>query len=315
MASFPKNQSIHKSTPMEFWNFVFDRQSVYHNRFVLKRQPPWSDNKILNTFKFTNAYRELDRVTIYLINRVINNGSLTNSQKVFAILIFRIFNQDQLFDLYFSCVPSWQFFDAKVWISELDKAKDSGLNLFNNAYNITQRTYCEEWRKGEKHAQHLLNLQNISKDWEKLFCNIEQARSPKDAFDIICSLNFFGKFLSGQCMTDISYIKGFLPSMDWDEWYPVGPGAEGGLDLYSACVVSDYEKALKSVWESQDVMFKRLLKETGKDWMAVRCETPYRTGEYLSLNNIQNCFCEYRKFCNYSSGDLKRIKYYKQKGE
>ena len=37
MASFGKKQNIHTSTPLEFWNFVFERQSVYHKRFVYLR--------------------------------------------------------------------------------------------------------------------------------------------------------------------------------------------------------------------------------------------------------------------------------------
>ena len=160
-----------------------------------------------------------------------------------------------------------------------------------------------------------MNLEAISKEWDHLFYRgIEPAETAEDLFNVIRGCQFFGPFLSGQCLTDISYIKGFKPIIDYDEWYPVGPGAKGGLDSYSACVVADYEVACKSVWQAQERMFRELYQKIGKDWFEVKYETPYRKGPYLSLNNIQSCFCEFRKYCNYKAG-IGRTKYYKPKGD
>ena len=49
-----------------FYQFVYDRQKVWHNRFVLKRpQGEWTDNEILRRSKYTNVFRELDRGTLW----------------------------------------------------------------------------------------------------------------------------------------------------------------------------------------------------------------------------------------------------------
>ena len=296
--------------PLDFWEFIYNRQEVWHNRYIKQLPRPWTKDTILDRFKFCEVYRENDRCTKYLIKRVIDNPALSNKQKVFAILVFRVFNIDGFFDNYFKEVPSVELFDAEVRIKELDLAKAKGLNLFNDAYTITQLKFDKYARK-DKHVQHLLNLQNIAKDWEHLFYRgIEPAETAEDIFNVIRNCKFFGSFLAGQCLTDISYIKGFKGDVDFDEWYPVGPGAVGGLDAFCALEVEDYEIACKSVWKIQEQMFRKLYQETGKDWFNVKYKTPYRTGDYLSLNNIQSCFCEWRKYLNYIN-ETGRTKYYK----
>lgn len=307
MASFGKTQFKHQSTLLEFFEFIYNRQEVWHNRFVLKKPPPWTDDPILRQYKFCNCYRELDRCTQYLINRVINNPALSNKQKVFAILIFRIFNQDGLFDKYFHEVPAVELFDANLRIKELDEAKERGLNLFNNAYNITQRTYLSTFRKGEKHVQHLLNLQNIAKDWNGTFNYISNASSPQQIFECFKSLNFIGPFLAYQCLTDISYMN--YNGYRFDDFVSVGPGALGGIEALSGGIpkgCTSPEEKCKYLFNIQESAFFELWNKTRKDWRIVRY-----ANRNLSLADVQNCACEYRKFLNYKVGIKCRKKYYK----
>ena len=58
-----------------FWNFAYKRQEAFFNR--LENKPaPWSDDPIIQKFKFTNAYRATDRVSQYLLKNVIYNSKL-----------------------------------------------------------------------------------------------------------------------------------------------------------------------------------------------------------------------------------------------
>mgnify|MGYP001585405372 FL=1 len=50
-----------------FWRFVAERHEIFRCRVLLKEPPPWSGDVILNTVKFTNIYRELDRTTRVLL--------------------------------------------------------------------------------------------------------------------------------------------------------------------------------------------------------------------------------------------------------
>lgn len=43
-----------------FFSFISKRHLIYKNRFVEKLEKPWTDDKILMDFKFTNVFRDLD---------------------------------------------------------------------------------------------------------------------------------------------------------------------------------------------------------------------------------------------------------------
>ena len=46
-----------------FFEFIYDRQEIWHKRSYLKQPAPWTSDPILNTYKFCNVYRELDAGT------------------------------------------------------------------------------------------------------------------------------------------------------------------------------------------------------------------------------------------------------------
>ena len=63
--------------------------------------PPWTEDPVLLANKFTNAYRASDRVSQYLIRRVIYRDDLPNdpAEVVFRILLFKVFNRIETWEL------------------------------------------------------------------------------------------------------------------------------------------------------------------------------------------------------------------------
>ena len=53
-----------------YWRFAAERQQVFYRR-ARREPPPWTDDPILDRFKFCNAFRASDRVSQYLIREVI----------------------------------------------------------------------------------------------------------------------------------------------------------------------------------------------------------------------------------------------------
>ena len=77
-----------------YWRFAAERQRVFYRR-VLDTPWPWTQNRVMAIYKFTNAYRASDRVSQYLIRNVIYRDDLPNSvdEVVFRILLFKLFNK------------------------------------------------------------------------------------------------------------------------------------------------------------------------------------------------------------------------------
>src|SRR6266498_782894 len=61
-----------------YWRFAAERQRIFFRRFLGASQP-WTEDSVLATYKFTNAYRASDRVSQFLISQVIYRPDLPSS--------------------------------------------------------------------------------------------------------------------------------------------------------------------------------------------------------------------------------------------
>ena len=93
-----------------YWRFAAERQAVFFRRVRGERRP-WTDNPVLATYKFTNAYRASDRVTQYLIRHVIYRDNLPKSpsEVFFRILLFKLFNK----------IETWELLERAPWPNHL----------------------------------------------------------------------------------------------------------------------------------------------------------------------------------------------------
>ena len=66
--------------------------------------PLWTDDPIIARHKFTNAYRASDRVSQYLIRNVIYEGSQSEPEVFFRVILFKLFNQ----------IETWELLNSKL---------------------------------------------------------------------------------------------------------------------------------------------------------------------------------------------------------
>jgi hypothetical protein len=83
-----------------YWRFAAERQRIFYCR-LKGHSPPWTDDHVLRTHKFTNAYRASDRVSQYLIRRVIYRSDLPDdpAEVAFRVLLFKFFNRTETWEL------------------------------------------------------------------------------------------------------------------------------------------------------------------------------------------------------------------------
>jgi hypothetical protein len=81
-----------------YWQFAAERQEIYQRR--LQGCPyPWTTDPILSKYRFTNVYRVTDRVSQYLLKNVIYNAQYSKVDLFFRILLFKLFNKIETWDL------------------------------------------------------------------------------------------------------------------------------------------------------------------------------------------------------------------------
>jgi hypothetical protein len=86
-----------------YWEFMSKRQDVFFKR-INNAKYPWSDDDIINNYKFTNVYRATDRVSQFLIRNIIYKGNQEPDELLFRIILFKIFNR----------ISTWEFLAAEL---------------------------------------------------------------------------------------------------------------------------------------------------------------------------------------------------------
>ena len=134
-----------RTTPVYdvYWRFACERQNVFFSR-LLGRNAPWTSDPVIGKYKFTNAYRALDRVSQFLISNIIKpdiSAGLSNDDKIFRILLFKLFNKIETWQLLDESVNgiSWAQFSFREYDDILSAALHKGVTIYSAAYIMADR--------------------------------------------------------------------------------------------------------------------------------------------------------------------------------
>lgn len=293
-----------------FFEFVFDRQAVWHKRTALGLPAPWTDDEVLQNFRFCNVYRELDGGTI-AIGKYLTQP-LPAEQKLFNIIAYRFFNRRDTIENLFGGLLSEQNFDFKTLEKRFDAKKEEG-NIFSNAYLITAHAYNPDYRPQDKHVQILLMLNDLRFKLEDIIKNLRES-APQEGLKIIAeAVSSAGPFLAGQILLDATYAQNIVPYTA-NDFLIVGPGAHWGLNIICGRVLNKKEAdaECRKLWQMQPQAFAELKQTTDKDWNEVRWQSEsYCGGKYLCLHDVQNSLCEFRKYWRLKQGENAKRRYFK----
>lgn len=262
-----------------YWTFAAERQAIYNSR--ASREPgPWTDDPILRAHRFTNCYRATDRVSQYLISRVIYTGDQEPHEVIFRTLLFKMFNRVSTWELLTDEIGeiSWSSFEMGSYKAVLDKAMRRGTRLYSAAYVIPP----PQFGAVRKHANHLRLLNHMMDDGvvEKLL----STKSMNAAFDVLRSYPAIGDFLAFQFLIDLNYSEAL--SFDEMDFVVPGPGARDGLRKCFGPQSAGIEAELiRFMSETQAEQFARL----GLTFSGL-------SGRPLQLIDCQNLFCEVDKY-------------------
>lgn len=265
-----------------YWRFAGERQRIYFER--LQGQPgPWTDDPILGTFRFTNAYRAADRVSQYLIREVIYSDAVTLAPEdlVFRILLFKIFNRIETWELLEKELGPIRFrgFDFARCDRILTRALSNRRTIYSAAYIMPSGLSFGHRRK---HRNHLALLELMMGD--SLPAKLGRARTMKDGFELLLSYPTIGPFLAYQFVTDLNYSE--LIDFPEAEFVMPGPGAVNGI-----------RKAFSSTDGIGDGDIIRLAADRQVeefDRHGVSFQSLF--GRRLQLIDCQNLFCEVDKY-------------------
>lgn len=264
-----------------YWRFAVERQRIFHKRARCE-SPPWTADPILQVHKFTNAYRASDRVSQYLIRNVIYRGDQSPEEMFFRIILFKLFNRIETWELLCQALGEIRFSEFKFarYDAILTKAIERGTRIYSAAYIMPSggKTFGHD----RKHRTHLRLIQSMMKDG--LPHRLCDAPSMGQAFELLRSYPTIGDFLAYQYVTDVNYST--ITNFSEMEFVVPGPGARDGIrKCFSDLGGLSEPDIIRVVANRQLVEFDRL----GLDFQSL-------WGRPLQLIDCQNLFCETDKY-------------------
>jgi len=266
-----------------YWRFAAKRQNVFFRRLE-GHSAPWSDDPILSTYKFTNAYRASDRVSQFLIRNVVYREDLPDSasEVFFRILLFKLFNKIETWQLLEKLVGPivYSEYSFAEYDRVLSAALGAGKKIYSAAYIMPSARSA--YGHPRKHQNHLRLIEQMMRD--RLAEKVANARSMQTAFQLLRSYSSIGDFLAYQFVTDINYSE--ITNFSEMDFVVPGPGALDGLrKCFSDFGGLNEPELIRVMADIQESEFERL----GLDFRSL-------WGRRLQLIDCQNLFCEVDKY-------------------
>jgi hypothetical protein len=267
--------------------FIVERNAIYHRKKA--GDPwPWTQNEILQRYRFTNVYREIDKVSIHY-QKTIRNRYGEDSIVLPGTVLYRWFNRIETCDALFNQLDlngnrspfEWYMEDNNLSILQ-DTIERSPPPHVTGAYIINGKPgytkgdgvllYFHDWCQKPWKSQ-----------WEKW------AASPPSLQRVYEWLREdgtgLGSFMTAQLVADLKYLPSMMNASDWWTWAAPGPGSQRGLNLVLG-------RPIKQSWntaEWQEEIQKLRVRENAM-------LEPLGLGPFHAQDTQNHC-CEYSKFC------------------
>lgn len=276
-----------------YWRFAAERQRVFLRR-ARGFPAPWTTDPVIQANKFTNAYRASDRVSQYLIRNVIYDGDYDLRDTVFRVLLFKIFNRIDTWELLvkefgeisFSGTYSFEKYD-----NVLSAAMARGQCLYSAAYIMPSGGKGSIYRR--KHQMHLRLIERMMA--EDLPGKLRDSKNMMRGFELLREYPTIGDFLAYQYVTDINYST--MTDFRESDFGVPGPGARDGIrKCFSDTGGLNESELIKFISERQIECFA-----------AVNVQFPTLWGRPLQLIDCQNLFCEVDKYARVAHPEIAGI--------
>lgn len=276
----------------EYWRLAAERQRIFFSR-IRREDPPWTEDRILASYKFCNAYRASDRVSQYLIRDVIYGEArgFTTEDELLRIIFFRLFSKIETWEAVEERVGplNLQDFDVERLDGCLEELRGEGRSIYTSAFILcANRAYGFK----RKHRNHLALLEEMF-DGGRLPAEINAARNLASVYESLASYPLIGPFMAYQIAIDINYSE--VVDFSEDEFTVPGPGALRGMQkCFEDFGGLSYSKLIDYMVERQEAEFERL---------EIDFESLF--GRRLHAIDCQNLFCEIDKYSREAFPELK----------
>jgi hypothetical protein len=265
----------------EFVAFVKERHSIYLRREA-EQKKPWTEDPILQQYRFCNIYRELDTVTVW-IREHWREPHANDPDLWFAMIVARLINWPPSLEEGGYPAP-WNSRRA-ILVRRLDTRQVRGEKIFTGAYMIHADRFAGGTKVGYLAERVLTPIWERRKEGEKIFTTSLAA-----SHRWLTQFRDMGSFMAAQVVADVKYTPLLRDAPDWNSWAAPGPGSVRGLNRV-------LRRDVRDKWSAEDwlgilnYLQHDLNQALPKKWTR------------LHAQDTQNCLCEFDKYQRVKNGE------------
>lgn len=212
-------------------HWLVERHKIWFKKDYQGLERPWTLDPTLDKWKFTNAYRKLDKGTRYILPYLESN-EYSELDKYWNILRYRLFNNRHSHKAT-GGFTGYSEFDYREWYTSLRTRWEEGTQVLCQSHNTCTYNGFPGGDKIERVCLVAKEAHSKARDYFYGMMAIlglpeDETSKMEKVFKIVKSHKGYGPFLSYEVLMDLSYVYPKL--LDAKEWANVGPGASRGLN-------------------------------------------------------------------------------------
>jgi len=264
-------------TVQDLANYMNERHLIWHKRFVEKKPKPWTEDKILQQYKFTNCFRQLDKGTAAL-------QEMLKRQKDGVLILFNIIWY-RYFNLYVHA-EQLGFVTDYTQVEEYITAKAKKCDkVFTGAWMTTGVRY------EDKHISYLRACKEAWDRREMLYYLITTSTKLETVCAYLKDLYMVGDFLAYELACDLRFTKLLNKATDTLTFANLGPGAQRGLKRLGM-PYKNQKEGCESMRELYDMLI-----ELHISYHIIHAPWPFE------LREVEHNLCEFDKYQRVKNGE------------
>ena len=277
----------------QFFDFAKERQNIFLKRQSGQRSP-WTEDPVLQRFRFCNVFREDDRTTIWFRENI--REPLRNDPKVLmATVIFRWFNRIEtgklIKEMLFSRWNRNRAFDI------LDECRQARFKVFTGAYIIKSPN-------GKQKLEGILDcIDTLDRDAHTIVSGCcHNNFSLRELHAILREYPYLGPFMAYEVITDLRHTYLLEKAKDINSWASAGPGCARGLG-WLVCDNPERYNYQRLPWQERMLIKILEVLDYSRDPSYWPAEWPK-----WEMREVEHTLCEYDKWRRGHEGEkLKRM--------
>ena len=269
--------------------FIWEREAIRIAR-ENGHPAPWTADPVLRKYKFTNIRRRDDRGSQWVIKHLIQPNR-NRLDLWFTLLVARLVNWPPTLQALIQtgvlpCSP--EEFDAAQFESVLEALRATGVKVYSGAYMLYP-TKNPGINKARTVAKYIIGSAiEHADDISASLWNNEGGMSIERFVAELSKCFGISTFIAGQVAADLTYTG--MDVEDFLTYAPIGPGSSRGLNYLLG-------KPPFATWGQKDFnsQLRNIYAEVFDQLEIVD----------LTLHDVQNCMCEYSKYCRTVLGEGK----------